>query len=213
MKFFQQSRVNWNRWQPTDVVFKSNQIVKKIVPQNNVLSYTSKGDRDQKMCERTGGKLINKTNWHGQTFAYHDNDNYRGVMVQLKDLKTPFPTANIDFIDNTTRLNSVGKPIARLDVLVYLMSLHCPWEYVKNSQGNWTRKYNKDQLPINEGYRICYGGQGDNNPMGFEDLEEIAQITRAVKDFIVNIVVPYKDGTLDYGYVDSVIEEGELALV
>jgi hypothetical protein len=32
--------------------------------------------------------------------------------------------------------------------------------------------------------------------MSFEDLEEIAQISRAIKNFLVEVVVPYKNGSL-----------------
>ena len=43
--------------------------------------------------------------------------------------------------------------------------------------------------------------------MGLDDLEEIAQIARAVKNFLVEVVVPFKDGTLDYNYRESLVED------
>ena len=66
MNYFNHKRVNWKTWTPQDIVFKSNQLIKKVVPSENVLSWTSKGDRDRKMCERTNGKLITSKNWQGQ---------------------------------------------------------------------------------------------------------------------------------------------------
>ena len=37
--------------------------------------------------------------------------------------------------------------------------------------------------------------------------EEIAQISRAVKNFLVEVVVPFKEGTLDYNYRESLVED------
>ena len=76
MKFFAQSKVNWNRFRPTDLVFKSNAMVKKIVPSENILSYSTKSDRDVDMARRSGGKEDQKTSWNGQT--YTDSGIYQG---------------------------------------------------------------------------------------------------------------------------------------
>ena len=50
--------IRWNRWSPDSIIFKSNRLVKKIMPENNILSYKSKGDRNQKSCKKLGCKLL-----------------------------------------------------------------------------------------------------------------------------------------------------------
>ena len=193
--YFETQRVNWKTWNPSQIIFKSNQLVKKLMPEENILSWTSKGDRDSKMCKLTGGKA--NVGYQGMT--WHGRENYKGVMVQLKDVKSDFPSANIDFIDCTHRKDSVGNNIGSLDVLVYLNSYHAPWEYVRCPQtNNWIRKQNSNVAPLEEGYRICYGGQGDTNSMRFDEFQELIQITEAVKNFLVNVLVPAKNGEFDF---------------
>ena len=57
MNYFKNAKVNWNTWSPEDIIFKSNNVIKKLMPQENVLSYKSKGDRDAQMCKKMNGKL------------------------------------------------------------------------------------------------------------------------------------------------------------
>jgi hypothetical protein len=196
MKFFSQSQVNWNRWQPQDLTFKSNSVTKKLVPEGNLLSYSSKQDRDAKMCRILGGKGETKQHWNGQSYQQWSRDVYRSIQVKLKDLKTDFPTADIDFIDHIPKTNSVGNSISSVDVLVYIQSFHQQFSWTRNSQGHYYSQKTGKIAPINEGYRVSYGGQGDANNMSFEDLEEIAQISRAIKNFLVEVVVAYKNGSL-----------------
>lgn len=187
MNYFNKSKVNWNTWSPESIIFKSNQLVKKVLPPENILSWKSKGDRDQKMCKLTGGKAYSVY----QGYSHHGNENYKGVMVQLKDLKSDYPSANIDFIDQTERKDSVGNAMGSLDVLVYLNSFHDCWDYVKCPQTNqYVRKARINHAPLEEGYRFCYGGQGDANSMHFEEFQELLQITEAIKTFLVEVVVP-----------------------
>ena len=122
--YFENSRVNWDNWNPNDIFFKSNQLVKKLLPSDNILSYTSKGDRDNKMCKKTSCKALQSTRYNGQAYTYYTKENYKGVMVQLKDLKTDYPSANIDFLDYRKKTDSVGNAIANLDLLVYVNSFH-----------------------------------------------------------------------------------------
>lgn len=191
MNYFENTNVQWNTWSPKDVIFKSNRTIKKLMPEENVLSWTSKGNRDTKMCERTGCKSTMSTNWQGQQHQYFTKENYKGVMIQLKDMKSDYPSANIDFIDYTHRKDSVGNNIGRLDVLVYLNSFHSPWEWVRCPKtNNWTKKSNGNVAPLDEGYRMCYGGQGDANSMSFQEFQELVQITEAVKNFLVEVLVP-----------------------
>lgn len=186
MNYFNKSKVNWNTWSPQGIVFKSNQLVKQVLPPENTLSWTSKSDRDQKMCKLTGGKVL-----QGYQSCFHGDENYKGVMVQLKDLKSDYPSANIDFIDRTHRKNSVGENLGSLDILMYLNSFHTRWDYVQCPQTNqFVKKARTNHTPLEEGYRFCYGGQGDANSMDFEEFQELLQITEAIKTFLVEVVVP-----------------------
>jgi hypothetical protein len=200
--YFETQKINWNTWNPDQIIFKSNRLIKKLMPEANVLSWTSKGDRDSKMCKLTGGHK--QAGYQG--LVYHGRENYKGVMVQLKDLKSDFPSANIDFIDYTNRQDSVGNNLGGLDVLVYLNSYHSPWEYVQCSQtGNWVRKNKPNVAPLEEGYRMCYGGQGDSNSMSFEEFQELIQIVEGVKNFLVELVVPDLQGLFLEGVEESLL--------
>lgn len=207
MKFFAQSKVNWNRFQPTDLVFKSNAMVKKIVPSENFLSYSTKQDRDAEMAKRSGGTESQKKHWDGQVYTYYSRDKYRAVHVKLKDLKSPFPTADLEFVDFTPKEDSVGNTFNPIMALVYIHSFHQRVQWVQGANGHYNSQKTGKIAQVGEGYRVAYGGQGDSNYMGFDELEEIAQISRAVKNFLVEVVVPFKEGTLDYNYRESLIED------
>ena len=192
MNYFSKAKVNWNTWCPEDIIFKSNQIVKKVMPPESILSWTSKCDRDQKMCKLTGGKQNSQGN-----YTYHGAENYKGVMVQLKDMKSEYISANIDFIDQTDRKNSMGENLGSLDVLMYLNSFHARWDWMQCPQTKqWVKKTRSIHTPLEEGYRFCYGGQGDANSMDFEEFQELIQITESIKKFLVEVIVPIKKGEL-----------------
>ena len=192
MNYFTNTNVRWKTWSPENVIFKSNQLVKKVLPSEHILSWKSKGDRDTKMCQRTGGKAIG----HGN-YTYYSKENYKGVMVQLKDVKDDFPSANIDFIDCTERKDSVGNRKGSLDILVYLNSFHSnfKWDRCPKTH-NWVKTSTGKTTPLREGYRMCYGGQGDANPMDFDEFHEMIQITEMIRDFLVDVVVPTRNGEL-----------------
>ena len=198
MNYFEKKQnIQWNTWSPENVIFKSNNITKRLLPKENVLSWTSKSDRDQKMCERTGCKAIQHSPYGGKPYTYYTKDNYKGIMVQLKDVKDDFPSANIDFIDWTERKDSVGNPKGHLDILIYLNSFHSSWDWNKCPKtGNWVKTSKGQIAPLREGYRMSYGGQGDAHAMDFNEFHELIQITEAVKDFLVDVVVPMKKGEL-----------------
>ena len=197
--YFETQRVNWRNFSPKNIIFKSNRLVKKLLPSENVLSWTSKSHRNQEMCKKTGCKAVQTNQYNGQPFTYYTKENYKGVMVQLRDLKSDYPCANIDFVDYTDRQDSVGNNIANLDLLMYINSFHCPWQYVRCPQtNNWTRQQNGNIAPVDEGYRISVGGQGDSNPMLFEDFQEILEISNSIKNFLVDCIVPAKNGEYDY---------------
>jgi len=207
MKFFAQSKVNWNRFRPTDIVFKSNAMVKKIDPTENILSYSTKQDRDLEMAQRSGGKEEQRKHWNGQVFTYYSRDKYRAIHVKLKDLKSPHPSADLEFVDFTPKQDSVGNVFNHITALVYINSFHQRAQWVQGSNGQYTTQKIGKVSQLDEGYRVAYGGQGDSNYMGFDELEEIAQIARAVKNFLVEVVVPFKEGTLDYNYSESLLED------
>lgn len=193
MNYFTNTNIRWKTWSPESVIFKSNQLVKKVLPSEHILSWKSKCDRDQKMCKLTGGKVHQDYQGH----SYHTSENYKGVMVQLTDVKSNFPSANIDFIDCTERKDSVGNRKGNLDILVYLNSFHSNFTWDKCPQtGNWVKASTGKTAPLREGYRMCYGGQGDANAMDFDEFHEMVQITEMIRDFLVDIVVPAKNGKL-----------------
>ena len=191
--YFENSNVNWNHWSPQEVIFKSNNLTKKLLPAENSMSWTSKGDRDSKMCKLTGGQV--QTGHQG--YSYYGRENYKGVMVQLKDMKSEYPSANVDFIDYTDRKNSVGDRLCNLDVLVYINSHHRHYDW-QNVNGKWQRVGGKTICGTDEGYLIAYGGQGDANPMSFDIFQELLQISEAVRTFLVEYVVPAKSGDFNY---------------
>ena len=78
---------------------------------------------------------------------------------------------------------------------------------MQGSNGNYSSQKVGNIAQLDEGYRVAYGGQGDSNYMDFDELEEIAQISRAVKNFLIEVVVPFKEGTLDYNYRESLLED------
>ena len=93
--------------------------------------------------------------------------------------------------------DSVGNPKGALDILVYLNSFHQPWQYVKCPQtGNWVRKSTGKTAPLREGYRMSYGGQGDAHALDFDEFHELVQITEMIRDFLVDVVIPTKNGEL-----------------
>ena len=56
------------------------------------------------------------------------------------------------------------------------------------------QKVSKKSLPDDEGYRIAYGGQGDNNYLDHREFLELIDIAEAVRRFLVEEVVPLKRG-------------------
>jgi hypothetical protein len=188
MNYFTNTNVRWKTWSPENVIFKSNALVKKVLPSEHILSWKSKCDRDTKMCMKTGRKA---------TQTYYTKDNYKGIMVQLTDVKSDFPSANIDFIDWTERKDSVGNTKGHLDILVYLNSFHSPFEWDKCPKtGDWIKKQVGQVAPLREGYRMSYGGQGDAHALDFDEFHELVQITEMIRDFLVDVVIPAKNGEL-----------------
>ena len=50
--YFTDANVNWNVWSPQRMIFKSGTLSKKLMPKENLLSYSSKGDRNLKMAKK-----------------------------------------------------------------------------------------------------------------------------------------------------------------
>tara|TARA_A200000159_G_C7282363_1_gene322060 strand:- start:513 stop:1133 length:621 start_codon:yes stop_codon:yes gene_type:complete len=198
MNHFTNANVRWKTWSPENVIFKSNQLVKKVLPSEHIMSWKSKGDRDRKMCEKTGCKAVQHSPYaNGKPYTYYTKDNYKGIMVQLTDVKSDFPSANIDFIDWTERKDSVGNQKGALDILVYLNSFHSTIQWGKcPNTGQWIKKNTGQVAPLREGYRMCYGGQGDANSLDFDEFHELVQITEMIRDFLVDVIVPAKNGEL-----------------
>jgi hypothetical protein len=196
MENFNNTNVRWKTWSPENIIFKSNALVKKVLPSEHILSWKSKGDRDIKMCKMTGCKATQHSPYaNGKPYTYYTKENYKGIMVQLKDVKSDFPSANIDFIDWTERKDSVGNAKGHLDILIYLNSFHSHWEWKQDPRTKgWAKCPIGKTAPLREGYRMCYGGQGDANSLGFDEFHELVQITEMIRDFLVNVIVPVKNG-------------------
>jgi hypothetical protein len=41
---------------------------------------------------------------------------------------------------------------------------------------------------------MSYGGQGDANAMDFDEFHEMICITEALRDFLIEVVIPTKNG-------------------
>jgi len=192
--YFETQRINWVKYNPNSIVFKSNNLVKKLLPQENVLSYKSKGDRDVQMCKLTGGKQHSSTQGN---HTWYSQDKYKSVHVHLQNLKSEFPTADLEFIDRTPRNDSAGEPVPNVNALVYITSLHRRWDWVRDpNTGDYSKVSKSKVCGVDEGYYIAYGGQGEDNGMKIHEFRELIDIAEAVKNFLVELAVPFKNGTL-----------------
>jgi len=190
--YFEQAKVEWNLWNPESIIFKSNSLTKKILPQENVLSYKSKGDRDTKMAKLTKGKAY--TSQIGNT--WHSQDNHVAVHVELKQLKSEYIDANLEFVDYSERFDSVGNRLQRISALVYIQSHHSNFEWKRDANGNYSKVKQGQSCGLDEGYRICYGGQGDSNPLSFREFNELLQISESIRKFVVDVAMPYREGNI-----------------
>jgi len=209
--YFETSQVNWSNFSPKDIIFKRNKITKALLPEENVMSWSSKQSRNYEVSKNAGGKPVQMG---GNT--YYKNDGLVGVFVQLVDLNTPFPSANIDILDYQPKTNSVGHKLTRMDILMYIRSNHAHWQWKKDAKGDWTRNYDPNTAPLEEGYGIAYGGQGEDNAMSFELFTEVLQIANAVKSFLIDRVVPFKNKEIvvnNYGMVETIEKESLPELV
>jgi hypothetical protein len=190
--------IRWDVWSPDMVMFKSNNLVKKLLPKENILSYKSKGDRDQQMAKKTGGKLVSQSNYSGGTHTYRSNDKYKAVHVKLTNVKKDFVGADVDFIDMTKRKDSVGNNLGRLDILTYVCADHRVNEWVRDPHTQqWIQKSNPNIAPCDEGYRVAYGGQGECNSMSMDEWDEYLDIIKGIRQFLVEVVDPFRKGEFD----------------
>ena len=191
--YFETQRVHWHNFSPDNIIFKSNNITKKLMPEENVMSYSTKTDRDNQMATKTGAQM-RTSNWGHQ---YYHAVNHVAVHVRLTDVKKDFVCANVDFVDMREKTDSQGGHCRGMNVLVYIQSFHDKHEYKKDAQGNWAMvKLNPQSLPDEEGYDIAIGGQGDANPMSFPEHLEVLEISEGVRQFLINRVLPLKRGEL-----------------
>ena len=195
--YFETQKINWNQFSPKDIVFKSNAITKKLLPEENVLSWQTKESRHNALAKKTGATPINHKNWNNSTYTYYPKDSYKAVFVQLKDTKKEFVGANLDFVNYMPKFDSLHNPMGGLDALVYINSFHDKYEWKQDSRGNYGRQLvSKQSLPDNEGYRIAYGGQGDSNYLSTGEFMEIVEISEAIRRFLIERVLMLKRGLL-----------------
>ena len=190
--------IRWGVWSPDMVMFKSNNLVKKLLPKENILSYTTKGDRDQQMSMKTGGTLLHQTNYSGHTHSYYSADKYKAVHVKLTDVKKDFVGAYVDFLDHTERKDSVGNNLGSLDILTYVNSRHRVNEWVRDPKTQqWVQKSKPNTAPCDEGYRVAYGGQGECNSMSMDEWDEYLDVIKGIRRFLVEVVDPFRKGEFD----------------
>ena len=192
--YFETQRIHWHNFAPENIIFKSNNITKKLMPEENVMSYSTKTDRDNLMAVKTGAKKV-KNNWG---HSYYKATNHVAVHVRLNAVKQDYVCADVDFVDMREKTDSLGGHCKGMNVLVYIQAFHNKYEYKKDAQGNWGMvKINNQALPDDEGYEIAIGGQGDANPMSFPEHLEVLEISEAVRQFLINRVLPLKRGELN----------------
>ena len=198
--------IRWNRWSPDSIIFKSNRLVKKVMPEDNILSYKSKGDRNKKMCEKLDCTILSQNSYNGTPYTYRSHDKYSAVHVQLKNTNDEFVGANVDFVDMRAEMNGVGNRIYNLDILTYINSCHNPHShhYCQKTQ-QWVKDPNAKPAPLEEGYRMAYGGQGEGMSMSMEDWDEYLDICKAIKMFLCEVVVPAKKGEFDYDQLEELM--------
>ena len=190
--YFTTQKVHWRNFSPEKIIFKSNNITKKLMPEENLLSYSTKGERDTLSAKKSGA-TIGTNKWGNHRWL---NNNHCAVHVKLTNVKEEYVTADIDFVDLSERKDSLGGHWSGINSLVYINSFHDKHEY-KQVGGNWQRvKVNPVSLPDEEGYRISYGGQGEGMPMEYRDFLEVIDITEAIRKFLVDRVLALKRGEL-----------------
>ena len=65
--YFENQKIHWSAFAPQDLMFKSNNLTKKLIPAENLLSYKSKGEnRGEELVAykkngRTKYKFYNKS--------------------------------------------------------------------------------------------------------------------------------------------------------
>ena len=193
--YFETQPIHWHQFSPKDIIFKSNAITKKLLPEENVLSWKTKDSRHEALAEKTGATKSVGKSWQGNAYTWYTKDSYNAVFVQLTKVKKEFVCANVDFVHYLPKVDSNGDSIGNLDALVYINSFHDKYEWKKDSQGNWGMvKVNSKTLPDDEGYRIAYGGQGDSNYLNHRELLELIDISEAIRNFLVEEVLPLKRG-------------------
>lgn len=194
--YFETQQIHWNQFSPKDIQFKSNAITKKLLPEENVMSWKTKESRHTAIAKKTGATAT--TSGINQQYTWYSRDSYKAVFVQLTKVKAEFVCANIDFVNYMPKKNSFGNVNAGLDALVYIGSFHDTYQYQKCAKGHYGYiKTNSQSLPDDEGYRIAYGGQGDSNYLTASEFIEIVDISEAVRMFLIERVLKLKRGLLE----------------
>jgi hypothetical protein len=196
--YFENQKIHWDQFSPKNIIFKSNTITKKLLPEENVMSWKTKESRHTAIAKKTGATPHSNTNWNNQSYTWYSRDSYKAVFVQLTNIKQEFVCANIDFVNYMPKKDSLGGIVAGLDALVYINSFHDNFEWKQQASGNYGKvKVNQTSLPDDEGYRIAYGGQGDSNYLTASEFIEIVDISEAVRMFLIERVLKLKRGLLE----------------
>ena len=165
--YFNYAKVNWNRFSPTDIYFKSNILTKGLEDEINIISYKNKGD------------------------FYQEYD--KGVFVKLNNTKDNYPNAEINIFDRTPLRNTSNQNRVvyheHFDNLVYLYTTHQRAEWKQDANGNWQMTPIGNPKPNEEGYAINFHNFSAHDP---RVCQEQIDIVYEVRNFLATRILERK---------------------
>jgi hypothetical protein len=165
--YFKYAKVNWNKFSPSDIHFKSNILTKGLEDEIDIVSYKNKGD------------------------FYQEYD--KGVFVKLNNTKNDYPNAEINIYDRTPLRNRSNQTRlayqSHFDNLVYLYSTHQQSQYGRDSNGNWVTTPIGNPKSNEEGYAIEFHNFGAEDP---RVCQEQIDIIYEVRNFLATRILELK---------------------
>ncbi len=169
MKYFEHTPVNWDRFTPDDIYFKSGILTNGWDDEINVIKWKNKRGFMQ--------------------------DYTHGVFVSLNSVKSEFPNMEINIFDRRDDVNHNGHHLPKwnyLSNLVYITSQHYVFDWVKdpNHPHNWIRKkQNPIPYPDDEAYMIDLHSMTAMNP---RTMQEQMEIIFSVRKFLIEGILEEK---------------------
>ena len=75
--YFENQRVNWHQFSPKEIIFKSNAITKKLLPEVNIMSWNNKDSRHRAIAEKTGSTAHTYTHWQEKPYQWSSRVSYK----------------------------------------------------------------------------------------------------------------------------------------